>query len=203
MYSQNLEETYILAYFKGKTGTFLDIGSNDGKTFSNVRALMELKWKGCCVEPSPTAYAMLKENTKDFEGVYCYPYALGVTNGILKFHDSGSHLGKDDHGLLSTLSEQDYNKWRSTTQFNEIEVQCFRWKTFLNRLMIKEFDFISIDAEGKDIDILKQISLYKTKLLCIEWNSIEDIKKQILEYTSGFGMNKVIYTSGENILICR
>lgn len=200
MFSQSLEEQYILDYFKGKTGTFLDIGSNDGKTFSNVRALMELGWRGCCVEPSPTAYAMLKENTKEFEGVYCYPYALGVTNGMLKFHDSGSHLGKDDHGLLSTLSEQDYNKWRGSTQFNEIEVQCFRWKTFLNRLMIKEFDFISVDCEGMDYQILEQIDLRSTSCVCVEYNGDGNLKEKFDKLMIGF---RLIYTSGENLVYAR
>jgi len=202
-YSQNAEQEYILNYFNGKIGTFLDVGSNDGVTFSNIYALAKLGFKGVCVEPSPTAFAKLKENHKDFQSVYHYNFALGNTNGIVKMWDSGTHLGKEDHGLLSTLNEADYNKWKGATKYNEIEVQCFRWKTFLNRISIKEFNFISLDAEGNDINILSQISLAKTELLCIEWNSIEETKRQILEYTSGFGMNKVIYTSSENLLICR
>ena len=65
------------------------------------------------------------------------------------------------------------------------------------------FDFITIDAEGMDMEILKQIDLLDTQLLCIEWNSKNEIKEEILEYTSKFGMNKIIYQSGENLLIAR
>lgn len=54
-----------------------------------------------------------------------------------------------------------------------------------------------------DMEILKQIDLLDTQLLCIEWNSKNEIKEEILEYTSKFGMNKIIYQSGENLLIAR
>ena len=42
MYSQNQEEQIILDYFNDvKVGHVLDIGANDGKTFSNSLALIE------------------------------------------------------------------------------------------------------------------------------------------------------------------
>ena len=49
-YSQLGEQDIILNYFNGKQGTFLDIGANDGKTFSNSYALSLLGWKGVCVD---------------------------------------------------------------------------------------------------------------------------------------------------------
>jgi len=56
IYSQNLEQNYILEYFKDRRGTFIDIGANDGLTLSNTRALVELGWRGVFVEPSPMAF---------------------------------------------------------------------------------------------------------------------------------------------------
>ncbi len=209
MFSQSLEEQYILEYFgiddplspiNNKSGTFLDIGANDGKTFSNTLALLQAGFKGVCVEPSPTAFAKLKENHKDFQSVYHYNFALGNTNGIVKMWDSGTHLGKEDHGLLSTLNQADYNKWKGATEYKEIEVQCFRWKTFLNRLTIKSFDFISIDAEGNDIDILQQIELRETSCVCVEFNGDANLKERFDKLMIGF---RLIYTSSENLLYAR
>lgn len=198
MYSQNQEEKFILDYFKDFKGTFLDIGANDGITLSNSRALVELGWRGVLVEPSPKAYAQLKENCKKFEGIYTYPYALGDSNDMVKFHDSGTHLNKGDHGLLSTITEEDFNKWRGITKFEEIEVECFRWKTFLNRLTIKAFDFISIDTEGYDMTIIKQIDLTGVKLICLEWNGKQ--KAEFSEICRGF---RLIYESAENLIFAR
>jgi len=81
MYSQNKEEEVILKYFNGQTGSFLDCGSNDGVTFSNTRALAERGWKGVLIEPSPKAYAKLKELYNGHKGFYLYPFAIGNKNG--------------------------------------------------------------------------------------------------------------------------
>lgn len=208
-YSQNEEEKYILDYFdrgymqahlsNGK-GTFLSIGENDGITLSNVRALAERGWRGVLVEPSPTAFAKLKENYKGKEGFYFYPYALGITNGTVKMWDSGTHLNKGDTSLLSTLVEKDKTKWEKSTQFTEIEVQCFRWKTFLNRLKLKSFDFISCDAESMDYEILKQIDLRETSCVCVEFNGDANLKLEFDKLMIGF---KLIYTSPENLIYGR
>jgi hypothetical protein len=48
-YSQNKEEEVILNYFNGHVGTFVDLGANDGITFSNTRALAERGWKGVLI----------------------------------------------------------------------------------------------------------------------------------------------------------
>ena len=198
-YSQNNEQQIILDYFKDKVGSFLDAGANDGKTFSNTRALVELGWRGVLIEPSPKAYASLKENCKGFP-VYTYPYALGTTNDMVKMWDSETHLNKGDHGLLSTMSEDDYNKWKGSTKFNEIEVKCFRWKTFLNRLKIKEFDFISVDCEGQDYNILSQIDLRSTSLVCVEHNGDPNKKLEFDKLMIGF---RLLYTSSENLIYGR
>jgi hypothetical protein len=60
MYSQNLEEQYILNYFGDYVGTFLDLGCNDCLTFSNTRALALKGWKGIFIDPSPKAMERCK-----------------------------------------------------------------------------------------------------------------------------------------------
>lgn len=198
MYSQNQEEKFIVDYFQGKVGTFADLGANDGKTLSNTRRLVELGWKGIFVEPSPKAFEMLKENYKGIDGLYFYPFALGDSNDMVKFHDSGTHLNKGDHGLLSTMTDSDYQKWRGSTQFETIEVECFRWKTFLNRLTIKTFDFISCDVEGQDLTVLKQIDLTGVKMVCVEWNGKQ--KEEFSEVCRGF---RLIHENAENLIFAR
>lgn len=199
-YSQNNEQEVILKYFAGKEkGTFIDIGANDGKTLSNTFALAESFWTGVLVEPSPTAFTLLKENYKDKKGFYFYNFALGDKNGNVKFYDSGTHLNKGDHGLLSTMVEEEKRRW-TKEKFNEIEVKCFRWKTFLNRLSIKDFDFISMDIEGMEVSLLKQMDLRTTSCVCLEWNSKPEVKAEFDKLMIGFN---VIYTSPENLIYAR
>ena len=57
-YSQHGEQAIILDYFEKQgiqQGRFLDIGANDGITFSNSYALVIRDWKGVAVEASPSA----------------------------------------------------------------------------------------------------------------------------------------------------
>lgn len=203
MYSQNEEEKHILEFFKDTTGTLLDIGANDGKTFSNSLALIEKGWKAVLVEPSEVAMRQLRFTHQGNPNVITMCIAVGIKNGVETFHESGEHLGKGDFSLLSTLKEAEKLRWNKTTEFRKKEISVMDYATLCAESKNYLFDFITIDAEGMDIEILKQIDLTQTKLLCIEWNSIQKLKDEILNYTALFDMAKIIYESPENLLIAR
>lgn len=203
MYSQSSEEKIILDYFNGQTGSFLDVGANNGVTFSNTRALAERGWKGVLIEPSPKAYAKLKEVYNGHKGFYLYNYALGSHNGKAMLQESGPLCSAADIGLVSTFHSHEMDRFKTTVKYEPVEVKVFKWKTFLNRLTIKEFDFISADCEGSEMDFLPDMDLSYTKLICLEHNGKEELKKQYIEVTSKYGLNKIIYESGENIIISR
>lgn len=201
MYSQNNEEQTIAEYFGDFKGVFLDCGSNDGITLSNTYALSLKGWKGVYVEPSPKAYAKLRQNIPDSSGNYFYPYALGESNKDICLFESGEHLGKGDVGLLSTLVPEEKARWRNET-FVGVTVKCFRWKTFLNRLLVKKFDFISIDAEGMDLIILGQMVAWPgfadVRCVCVEWNGKDEFKFDALMV----GFRKIGKTP-ENLIYAR
>jgi FkbM family methyltransferase len=200
MYSQNKEEEVILNYFNGQIGSFIDIGANDGVTFSNTRALAERGWKGVLIEPSPKAYAKLKEVYNGHKGFYLYQYALGSHNGKAMLQESGPLCSASDVGLVSTFHSHEMDRFKSTVQYEPAEVKVFKWKTFLNRLTIKEFDLISMDCEGSELDILPDMDLSSVKVIVIEWNSKPELKTEYEKYLDGF---KLIYTSGENLIYAR
>lgn len=197
-YGQNQEDRIIAEYFGDFVGVFLSVGENDGITFSNTRYFMERGWKGICVEPSPSAYVRLKYEVKKFPGVYAYPFALSHTNGKMLFNESSSLLKKDDVGLVSTFHSQEMERFKSVCTYTPVEVQCFRWKTFLNRLKYKNFDLISIDIEGSELDVLPQIDLTDTRLVCVEWNGKN--KDKFIEICTGF---KIIAENAENLIFAR
>lgn len=200
MYSQNKEEEVILKYFEGKTGSFIDIGANDGITFSNTRALAERGWKGVLVEPSPKAFEILKMRYEGHKGFYIYPYAIGGHNGKAMLQESGPLCTANDVGLVSTFHSHEMDRFKSTVKYEPVEVKIFKWKTFLNRLTIKEFDFISMDIEGNELEVLPDMDLSKTSCICLEWNSKPELKTEYEKYLDGF---KLIYTSGENLIYAR
>lgn len=214
MYSQSKEEEVILHYFEklntgitppdykinGKSPTFIDIGANDGITFSNTRALAERGWKGVLIEPSPKAYAKLKEVYNGHKGFYLYNFAIGDKNGKAFLQESGPLCSTSDVGLVSTFHNHEMDRFKTTVKYEPTEVKVFKWKTFLNRLTIKEFDFISMDCEGSELEILPDMDLSKTRMICLEWNSKPELKVEYEKYLAGFNL---IYTSGENLIYAR
>lgn len=161
MNSQNNEEQLIIDYFRGRVGTVLDIGANDGVTLSNSYAAIQRGWSGVLVEPSPEAFGRLSDLYADSDRVECIMAAIGTGNGRAALHDSGEHLGTGDVALLSTLLSSERAKWeRSGNTFILDECDVITFQTLLDaHTRHKHFDLITIDAEGMDLDILRQMDL--------------------------------------------
>ena len=61
-YSQDGQDRFLdQKFFKEKTaGTFIEVGANDGITYSNTYFLEKFRqWKGICIEPHPGAFEKL------------------------------------------------------------------------------------------------------------------------------------------------
>ena len=170
-YSQNNEQDIITQYFSGHTGTLLDIGANDGKTFSNSLALIEAGWQAVLVEPG-AAFEALQMRHFENDNVAMFNVAIGTKTGTIDLYDMGSHIGKGDKSLLATTVATEMNRWTGT-QFDAVAVDCLTYADLLKQSHIKQFDFITIDAEGMDVAILRQIDLSTVKCICIEWNGNE------------------------------
>ena len=200
MYSQNNEEQVLLDYFKNFKGNLLDIGANDGIILSNSRKLLELGWSGDLIEPSPKAFKKLKKLYSRKRKIKTYNLAIAEYTGIMLLFASGTHLNNGDSCLLSTLSLKDKEKWQSTTEYNEVNVDVFTWNDFNKEN--KKYDFITIDAEGYDLIILKQLNLneLECKCLCIEHNGINlnAINEEMSKYNY-----KVISQNLENIIYAK
>ena len=176
MYSQNDEERIILSYFKGRMGHFLDLGANDGITLSNTRALSDHGWGGVLVDASPTAHRMATENYCDRDDVTCLHCAVWTGDGEIILHESGSHIGREDHALLSSIYPGETEKWRPTTAFQPLTVPCLSVASLLKLCPVARFEFISIDVEGADLDVLQQMDLTDLgcEMLVVEVNEKDE-----------------------------
>ena len=200
-FSQNNEQEIILNYFKHqKEGTFLDIGANDGVTLSNTRALAINGWSGVCIEPGESAFTKLAQLYVDSKTVECFNLAITRFDGPIVLHESGS-VYSHDTGLLSSCIYSETLKWKHETDFSDIVVDGVTWNSFFKNYRNDLFDFISIDAEGMDLEILFQMNLtgLGCKLLCIEWGENTAAKNAIAHYVSLFGM-KLLAENQTNVI---
>ena len=196
MYSQTDEEQVILNYFKDRKGWFLDIGAYDGITYSNTHALALLGWRGICLEPSLSSFLKLKRLYKRNKKIICYSLAIANTSGLAPFYEN-------EDGL-ATLKEGELKRWKDTNYKFHL-TDCFT--TRFNKIYDsnkRRYQFINIDAEGMDYDILVQMDLKKIgcKMLCIEWNLHQDLKEKFTDYVKQFNM-KLIHTTPENLIFAK
>ena len=203
MKSQNNEAQIIANYFKNYKGTVLDIGANDGQTFSNSYDLIQSGWSGVLIEPG-TVFSDLKELYKDNKLVAFYQLAIADREEMLTFYESGAHVKNGtDTGLVSTINYGETIRWRDQgVVFTERKVQSVPFSWILK--WHKTFDFITIDAEGLDYQILKQINLNQVgcKCLCIEWNGDEHLFKQYKMYCALFSL-RLIHQNRENLIFAK
>lgn len=162
-YSQSGEQAVILANC-GEPGVFLDIGANDGVTFSNTRALVDLGWSGVYVEPGSAALAKLVQNLPDAN---VYALAVSTFDGTASFHESD----EASRHMLSSLKQSECKRWAGY-RFEPTIVETVTVETLLKRAGLARIDFLTIDAEGSDLAIFRQFDLSSlgVRLVCVEHN---------------------------------
>ena len=168
----------LQAYFRMKKGVYIDIGAFDGVCFSNTKKFEELGWDGICIEPNPDAFAKLEQNRKSIN----VNAAISERNGIgefVKVDGQASMLS----GLAETFDEEHKNRIEKETcdlnvDSTKIEVQMYSFDEIMNKYMsgITSIDFVSIDVEGGEFAILKNIDFdkYKINMLVVERNYDEE-----------------------------
>lgn len=170
-YSQSNEQDAIISYFGDYIGCFLDIGINDGITFSNTHALALNHWCGIGIDASKKVIDKAKELYKDRDDIFLATYAISDSVGKAVLYESDSHVSSEDVSLLSSLDWKETKRWKDNT-FTPVEVEMLDFETLLDRLPYDTFDFLSLDIESLETKVLPQIDLryLRTSLVCVEWN---------------------------------
>lgn len=204
-HSQNNEATIVINYFKGRKGTLLDIGANDAITFSNSYDLIALGWKGILIEPSSVFTDIAKVHSGN-KKVSAHNLGIGLKEEEVTFYESGNHVPNGiDKCLVSTIYQHETIRWRrSGVQFTERKVKLIPFTKLWYKLAKPKLNFISIDVEGMEFEILQQIDLNQVgcEVLCIEWNSVPMLDQVFADYCNGYGMFE-IHRNAENIIFAR
>jgi FkbM family methyltransferase len=193
LYSQQTEQTVILAAVGLRVGRFLDIGAWNPTDKSNTRALFERGWSGVMMEPSPGPLKNLLLEYGYQSRVQIVSAAAAVTNeGVIRMRVS------DD--AVSTTEEAEYNKWKEKTPFlGTLVVPVLSVRDII--LSFGAFEFISIDTEGTSVDLFREFLRLRQvpACYCVEYNNR---KTEAIAAASAAGYN-VALENDTNLVFAR
>ncbi|MEI6882367.1 MAG: FkbM family methyltransferase [Bacteroidota bacterium] len=158
--SETGQDFFALSANKFKTeGTFLEFGAYNGVNFSNTYLLEKrFGWNGVLIDPIPSHFESMKLNRK----CKCIHAAVTAEN------ESFVNILESPASNLSKLADK-------KSLFNKIhKVQAFTLTEILDEYFpAKNLDFLSIDTEGNDLDILQSINFdnYIINAICVEHNN--------------------------------
>ena len=162
---QNFVETIKFLLENNKI-TALDVGAQGGfnsdKFFSSKYNNF---FESVLVEPIKVEAEKLKKQSK-----YIINNGLWSSKIKKKIYILGNRLGSSsmyepDPNSFQLHKIKDYQNYAVTNTF---EIQCNTLKESLNELEIKKIDYLKIDTQGAELEILKGIGEYKPLLIKLE-----------------------------------
>jgi len=168
--SQNGQDLFALISNGFKSGgVFIEFGAYDGVIFSNTYLLeKQFGWSGILIDPIPSHYESMMQNRK-----------CKLIHGAV----SAEH---QESVLIEELPASDLSRFVGKRKvFKKVhKVKALTLQEVIDQnLTTNEIDFLSIDIEGDDIEILQSLDFnrYKIKAICVEHNYREGSDK-IIEF---------------------
>ena len=158
-HSNDNEDNFVISYFENKVidrkRLVVDIGAADGLTGSNSRKLIVDKdWNAILIEPFEPFFNYLKKLYSGNDNVTIFNNAIDIDEKETLIYYKKN---QEAVGLTSLIKNSEYTQKIVTKNFN-------------NLIEKKDIDFLSIDAEGKDYEILTTINFnsYNIEIICVE-----------------------------------
>lgn len=186
-YSQEGEDMILRRLFeKQKTGFYVDVGAHHPKRFSNTFFFYKKGWSGINIDAMPNSMSLFnKIRPRDInleiplsdkkQKLKYYMFNEAALNCFSK-EMAEKRDGKDDYKIIS-------EKEMETSTLEEILEKHLPYD--------QEIDFMSIDVEGLDLQVLKSNNWrrFRPKFVLVEilGSSIKDIaNSKEYKYLSGF-----------------
>jgi len=175
-------------FFKNRgPGFFVDVGAFDGVLGSNTSYFEKhLQWTGIAFEPNPSAFEVLRATRSCLLIQGCAYHQDGripflalsekehrdATRSrppcsLLQMMLDSSHGGAMLSGIPDHMGQFDRVEWASKAmKLNQsvAAVPCHRIDTLLNDYGVKIVDYLSIDVEGAELEVLRGIDFERVQV---------------------------------------
>ncbi len=191
-HSQFGQDKYVFEQVldKKENGIFVDIGASDPIHQNNTIFFENIGWHGIVIEPIKQDF----ENLKKTRSCICENVAVSNKDEIRKFIEVTGYA----KGLSGLLESYDFRHLvRLVTELqhhggtaNIVDVSCVSLNSLLKKHNFFNVDYMSLDIEGKELDVLQDIDFDTIKIKCL---SVENNynKNDINEFLSSKGYKRL------------
>lgn len=156
---------HVLCEYLGiKNPSYLDIGAHHPTYLSNTYLFYERGSQGVCVEPDPFLFAQIEiERKRDT----CLNVGVGFSEA------TSADLYIMSCRTLNTFSKEEAERYQSygTHRIQEVvKLPLLSVNSILDKYFASGPDFVSLDVEGMDFEILKSFdfSKFRPPVFCVE-----------------------------------
>ena len=204
-YSQDNQDKYLEEnIFKGyKNGFYVDVGAHDGISINNTLYFdKNNNWTGINIEPIKNVFDKLVNNRPNNINLNC---AVCNNDGETDFLCNTGYTEMIS-GIKRHFDIRHFNRLQhenkimgSTTEV--IKVKTKKLETILDENNIKRINYLSIDVEGAEFEVIKSINFDKVFIDVIGFeNNYNNISVPIVDYLQKKGF-KVIHSSIDIFMI--
>jgi FkbM family methyltransferase len=168
-----------------QSGTFIEIGACDGLAISNTYLLeQKFGWTGVLVEPDVVWHKDLFQNRNTgIETLAAWSHSNHEISFVRRYDAQTSHIKEAENiFLVEGVAEE--------TKVKTISLNDLIDKHFSN----SDIDFLSIDTEGSEYEILSSVDFSRIKFnfICVEHNYDSDKRERISKLLLGNGYQVIL-----------
>ncbi len=200
--SQFNEDIYLNSFFeKDYKGKFVDLGCFHPTRDNNTLRFYKKNWRGINVDLNPITIELFNFFRSKDININC---AISDKKTLKKmyFVDNLSPLNTLDQNHLKFLKKNFFFK---NKDFKEKKIKTENINNILKKYKFNKVDFLNIDLEGLEYEVIKSINFkkFKINLICVEildHNTIsrnkskkihQILKKNNFEYLKKIGVNSI------------
>ena len=177
--SQLGQDRWVLDKKPDGGGFFLELGCYHPKDLSNTFALEQRGWRGVSIDPFPSGDWSIRPNTR------LVPAAVTSHGRPIRFV-KGNELGGDEEHL-GVHSDK-------VSKCERVVIPSISTRDLIDEYEIpKKIDYLSIDVEGSEYDILRSFpfDLVSVDLITVEHNFEVNKRQKIRAFLESRGFEKV------------
>ena len=190
--SQDNQDKYLETnIFKGyKNGFYVDVGAHNGISINNTLYFEKNNnWTGINIEPIKKVFDNLVINRPNNINLNC---AVCNNDGETEFLCNTGYTemisGIKDYFDVRHLQRLQYENKQHGSITKVIKVETKKLETILNENHISHINYLSIDVEGAEFEVIKSINFDKVFIDVIGFeNNYNNVSVPIVEYLQNKG----------------